>query len=107
MILELLLYDSYIFDEKDSKLLSEGDYVAKVWRPLLETLFRGSGIVLHWAENIKATGRNIKMDLRIIVSFDNEKMPNIATGEIAKEIWKPKFHKDKSKTVLSSKTDLN
>lgn len=47
MILELLLYNSYAFDEKDSKLLSEGYYVVKVWRPLLETLFRGSGTVIH------------------------------------------------------------
>ena len=107
-----MLYDSYIFDEKDSKLLSEGDYVVKVWGPLLETLFRGSGTVLHWgdtvAENIKATGRNIKMDLRIISSLNNEKMvPNLATGEIAKDIWMSKFYKDKLKTVLSSKMDLN
>ncbi|KAG1168419.1 hypothetical protein G6F70_009124 [Rhizopus microsporus] len=99
-------------EKYDSKLLSEGDYVVKVWGPLLETLFRGSGTVLHWgdtvAENIKATGRNIKMDLRIISSLNNEKMvPNLATGEIAKDIWMSKFYKDKLKTVLSSKMDLN
>lgn len=112
MILELLLYDSYIFDENESKLLSEGDLVVKVWGPLLETLFRGSGTVLHWgdtvAENIKATGRNIKMDLRILSSLNSEKtVPNLATGEIAKDIWKAKLYKDKLKTVLSSKMDLN
>lgn len=112
MILELLLYDSYIFDENESKLLSEGDLVVKVWGPLLETLFRGSGTVLHWgdtvAENIKATGRNIKMDLRILSSLNSEKtVPNLATGEIAKDIWKSKLYKDKLKTVLSSKMDLN
>jgi hypothetical protein len=58
---------------------------------LLETLFRGSETVLHWgdtvAENIKATGRNIKMDLRIISGFDNKNMvPNLSTAEIAKDI---------------------
>ena len=53
MILELLLYDSYIFDEKDSKLLSEGDYVVKVWGPLLETLFRSSGTMLHWGDTVE------------------------------------------------------
>ncbi|CAO0793306.1 unnamed protein product [Mucor circinelloides] len=52
MILELLLYDSYIFNEKESKLLSEGDYVVKVWGPLLKTLFRGSGTVLHWGDTV-------------------------------------------------------
>lgn len=108
MILELLPYDSYIFDEKESKLLSEGDYVVKVWGPLLETLVRGSGTVLHWgntvAENIKATGRNIKMDLRILSSLNTEKtVPNLATGEIAKNIWMSKLYKDKLKRVLSSK----
>ncbi|KAG1158995.1 hypothetical protein G6F36_014114 [Rhizopus arrhizus] len=34
-------------------------------------------------------------------------VPNLATGEIAKDIWKSKFYKDKLKTVLSSKMDLN
>lgn len=112
IMLELLLYDGYIFDEKDSKLLSEGDYVVKVWGPLLETLFWGSGTVLHWgdtvAENAKATGQSIKMDLRIISSFDSQKnVPNFATGEIAKDIWMSKFYKDKLKTVLSSKMGLD
>ena len=51
---------------------------------------------------------NIKMDLRIISCLDNEKMtPNFATGEVAKDIWMSKFYKDKLKTVLSSKMDLN
>ncbi|KAG2227677.1 hypothetical protein INT45_004719 [Circinella minor] len=113
IILELMLYDDYIFDQKTSKLLSEADYVVKVWGgPLFETLFRGSGTILHWgdtvAENIKATGHNIKIDLRIISCLDNEKMaPNFATGEVAKDIWISKFYKDKLKTVLSRKMDLN
>ncbi|KAG1051092.1 hypothetical protein G6F43_006684 [Rhizopus delemar] len=34
-------------------------------------------------------------------------VPNLATGEIAKDIWKSKFYKDKLKIVLSSKMDLN
>lgn len=112
IMLELMLYDSYIFDPKDSKFLSEGDYVVKVWGPLLETLFRGSGSVLHWGDtipdNIKALGKTIKMDLRIIKSLGDEKvMPDFATGEVAKSILKSKFYKDKLKTVLTSKMDLN
>lgn len=112
IMLELMLYDSYIFDPKDSKFLSEGDYVVKVWGPLLETLFRGSGAILHWGDtvpdNIRAVNRTIKMDLRIINSLDDEKtMPDFATGEIAKSILKSKFYKDKLKTVLLSKIDLN
>jgi len=60
------------------------------------------------AENIKATGRNIKMDLLILSSLNTEKtVPNLATGEIAKDIWMCKLYKDKLKTVLSSKMDLN
>ncbi|CEP17758.1 hypothetical protein [Parasitella parasitica] len=68
---------SYIFDPKDSKFLPEGDYVVKVWGPSLKTLFRGSGSVLHWGDtvpdNVKAVGRTIKMDLRIINSLGDEK----------------------------------
>ncbi|KAI8887283.1 hypothetical protein K501DRAFT_330694 [Backusella circina FSU 941] len=112
IILELMLYDSYIFDPKDSKFLSEGDYVVKVWGPLLENLFRGSGSVLHWGDtvpdNIKAVGRTIKMDLRIINSLGDERvMPDFATGEISKSVLKSKFYQDKLKTVLTSKMDLN
>ncbi|KAG2210456.1 hypothetical protein INT47_002398, partial [Mucor saturninus] len=40
ILLELLLYDGYIFDDKESKLLSEGNYVVKIWGPLLEVLCR-------------------------------------------------------------------
>lgn len=78
----------------------------------METLFRGSGAVLHWGDtvpdNIRAVNRTIKMDLRIINSLDDEKiMPDFATGEIAKSILKSKFYKDKLKAVLLSKMDLN
>lgn len=67
--LELLVCDEHIFEENLCKLLSDGDYLtAKVWGPLLETLFRGTGIILHWkdtvSENVKATARSIKLDLR-------------------------------------------
>jgi hypothetical protein len=34
-------------------------------------------------------------------------MANLATGEIAKDIWMSKFYKDKLKAVLSSKMDMN
>lgn len=58
--------------------------------------------------SLKAVDRTIKMDLRIIMSLDNQKiMPDFATGEIAKDISKSKFYTDKLKTVLSSKMDLN
>lgn len=112
IILDLMLYDSYIFDPTDSNNLSEGDYVVKVWGPLLETLFRGSGVILHWGdtvpENIKAENKIIKMDLRIINSLGDEKSKSdIATAEIAKNITPSKFYKDKLKTMLSSKADIN
>ncbi|KAI9252217.1 hypothetical protein EDC94DRAFT_621199 [Helicostylum pulchrum] len=112
IILDLMLYDSYIFDPTDSNNLSEGDYVVKVWGLLLETLFRGSGVILHWGdtvpENIKAENKIIKMDLRIINSLgDKKSKSNIATAEITKNITPSKFYRDKLKTVLSSKADIN
>ncbi|KAG1038447.1 hypothetical protein G6F43_012685 [Rhizopus delemar] len=104
--------DMFKSKEKCSTSKRLGDYVVKVWGPLLETLFRGSGAILHWGDtvpdNIRAVNRTIKMDLRIINSLDDEKiMPDFATGEIAKSILKSKFYKDKLKAVLLSKMDLN
>lgn len=112
LMLELLVYDEYIFDEKLCKLLSEGDYLVKVWGPLFETLFRGTSVTLHWgdtvAENVKAMARSIKLDLRIMMNLDYEKgLPDLGSGELAKDFYSSKFYRDKLKTVLSSKIDLN
>ncbi|KAG0740990.1 hypothetical protein G6F35_003293 [Rhizopus arrhizus] len=112
LMLELLVYDECIFDEKLCKLLSEGDYLVKVWGPLFETLFRGTGVILHWgdtvAENVRAMARSIKLDLRLMMNMDYEKgIPDLGSSELAKDIHRSKFYRDKLKTVLSSKIDLN
>ncbi|KAI9483375.1 MAG: hypothetical protein EXX96DRAFT_557979, partial [Benjaminiella poitrasii] len=58
--------------------------------------------------SLKAVDRTIKMNLRNIMSLDNQKIiPDFTTEEIAKDISKSKFYTDKLKTVLSSKMDLN
>jgi hypothetical protein len=112
-VLELLLYDSYIFDEDEYKLLSEGDYQVKIWGPLMETIFRGSGIILHWGDtipsNCKRAGKKIKMDLRVIANTltKQDVQADTGAGELAKEIEKSKFYKDKLKAVLSSKLNIN
>ncbi|KAG1467877.1 hypothetical protein G6F56_004165 [Rhizopus delemar] len=83
MISELLLYNGCVFDEKDSKLLSGA---------------------ITMPENIRQQGEIPKW----ISELSHEKMvPNLATGEIEKDIWMSKFYKYKLKTVLSSKMGLN
>lgn len=107
-----MLYHRYIFNPQESKFLSEEDYVVKVWGPEPRNKVSNNVSVLHWGDtvpdNIKAEGKTIKMDLRIINSLgDEEAIPDSATGEIAKSIFKSRFYQDKLKTVLASKMDLN
>ncbi|KAI7894959.1 uncharacterized protein EV154DRAFT_548550 [Mucor mucedo] len=40
--------EEYIFDSEVIKTFTEGDYLAKFWSPIIEKLFRNSGIIPHW-----------------------------------------------------------
>lgn len=112
-VLELLLYDGYIFDEDEAEKFSEHDYQVKVWGQLMETVFRGSGVILHWSDrvsaNCKRAGQRMKMDLRVIANTltKQDVQADTGAGELSKKVEKSKLYRDKLKSVLSSKLNLN
>ncbi|KAI9476524.1 MAG: hypothetical protein EXX96DRAFT_596545 [Benjaminiella poitrasii] len=96
-VLELLLYDNYIFNEDEAENLSENDYQVKVWGPLMETVSRG------------APDKKMKMDSRVIANILTKQdiQDDTGTGEVSKKVEKSKFYKDKLESILFSKLNLN
>lgn len=117
-VLKTHLYHRYIFDPMYTHM-SEADYVVKVWSPLFEIMFRSLGqhfsslVITHWDETInpqvKKDHMNLRMDLRFVSSSlaDSNKTVDMSTGEFAPCVYKSKHYKDKLKTALASKSQMN
>ncbi|CEI94269.1 hypothetical protein RMCBS344292_08483 [Rhizopus microsporus] len=115
-VFKLHRFHKYIFSP-DYQQLSEQDYVIKVWSPLIEIMFRSFDdtppIISHWgdttSEGVKDAGMIIRMDLRLIVSgmSRQNEIIDAAVAEFSPKVFKSKHYKDKLKTVLASKAQLN
>lgn len=44
--LETMLHDEYLYDPDEKN--SENDYIVKLHGPIMESEFRGTGIILRW-----------------------------------------------------------
>ncbi|KAI7892944.1 uncharacterized protein EV154DRAFT_561859 [Mucor mucedo] len=86
-ILETLRYDSYLYNEEEKN--SEADYIIKLYGPIMENLFRGSGCRLVWI-----FARNIT------------KSPDLCIAEYAKEATPAKYFYDKTKIVIATLVHL-
>ncbi|KAL9537566.1 hypothetical protein MBANPS3_011660 [Mucor bainieri] len=108
-VLKLHHHSPHLFmDNQQSFLLCR-----QVLGPVIEVVFRGSGILLHWGDTISnqaiKQGCRFKMDLRMMscVVEDMEEATDVGTTEFAKEQMESKYYKDLLKCVLASKTHLN
>ncbi|KAL9536663.1 hypothetical protein MBANPS3_012471 [Mucor bainieri] len=102
-ILESLLYDKYLYDEEG--LFSETDLIVKIYGPILENVFKGSGLRLTWGDTISPfSDSGSRMDLRVF--HGNRLSPDIMVNEFAKASKESKYYYDKTKSVLVSLAHL-
>ncbi|CEP13599.1 hypothetical protein [Parasitella parasitica] len=105
---ELHAEDSEVFDQEAN--LSEGDYIVKIWGPVIEKLFRGKKVFTHWGDTISANGNeetlNRKMDLRFLC-MTNKCGADVGDAEFGKIAFQQKYYYDKQKLVTNGKNQLN
>ncbi|KAL0141724.1 hypothetical protein V8B55DRAFT_1562291 [Mucor lusitanicus] len=88
-ILESMLYDKYLYEENGS--FSEADLIVKMYGPIMENVFRGSGFKLTWGDTISLfSDTESKMDLRIF--HTNRPSPDIMVNEFAKASKESKYY---------------
>ncbi|ORX62083.1 hypothetical protein DM01DRAFT_1298632 [Hesseltinella vesiculosa] len=108
LMLTIFEYDKYLFDEHVAK--SEQDYLVKVWAPIFEALFRGSGIRLKWGDN-GFDIMSLKPDL-LMIKDDMTQNHNIehamAAAEASKEgPSKTKYFFDHGKLLVEAKAFID
>ncbi|KAF7721385.1 hypothetical protein EC973_004814 [Apophysomyces ossiformis] len=119
--LQLMEFHKYLFNQNHSKL-SEGDYVVKVWGPILETLFRSTDLRCKWNETIAsctaeaavlqegARKMGLKADLRIVAddcACAKEEM-DVSGAEMARNgAALSKINSDRIKVILGGKCILD
>ncbi|KAI8143426.1 hypothetical protein BJV82DRAFT_668481 [Fennellomyces sp. T-0311] len=107
-MIKLHLYSEYLFLPHRVSNVSETDYIVKVWGPLIEFAFRGTGIEPRWGETISEitikSGHRMKMDLRLTTA---ENTVDFSTVEFARIVTARKYYNDKAKVVVSMKAQLN
>ncbi|KAK4509965.1 uncharacterized protein ATC70_008115 [Mucor velutinosus] len=112
IILELHVYDAYLFEKSYETLLSEANLVVKLWGPLYEKLFRGSNVMLQWGDAtpdaIKECGLKSRLDLRLF-SWDGSKdtIVELGVNEFSREAKTAKYYYDLQKMCLCSKAYIN
>ncbi|KAI8638618.1 hypothetical protein BD408DRAFT_435860 [Parasitella parasitica] len=84
-ILESMRYDSYLYETEDG--ISEADFIIKIYGPIMESIFRGSGCRLILGDTkspfcLKRSNES-KLDLRIISLYT--KTADLALSEFAKK----------------------
>ncbi|KAI9269371.1 hypothetical protein BY458DRAFT_556023 [Sporodiniella umbellata] len=83
---------------------SEQDYISKLYAPIMESCFHGSGIRLRWGDTIplvcNKSGYGCKIDMRVTIPA--KKPLDLSVVEYAKKLFPSKYYKDKVKTVLCS-----
>lgn len=76
-ILKLHQYSPDVFTNSIQDFLSEQDFIIKFWGPLVEIIFRGTGILPHWGDTTSketiSAGKRFRMDLRLISSHEDIK----------------------------------
>ncbi|KAI9315530.1 hypothetical protein BX666DRAFT_314753 [Dichotomocladium elegans] len=89
-------------------ILSEADFIVKIWGRPLELLFRGSPLLTHWGDTVSRNTDKLqhKMDLRIM---SNEFIHDydIGNAEFARCTSGKKYFVDKAKLVSNGKSQLN
>ncbi|KAI9317453.1 hypothetical protein BX666DRAFT_1622897 [Dichotomocladium elegans] len=87
--------------------LSEADYVAKIWAPVLEILFRGTKAWCHWGDTLSEADNKLsfRMDLRILCRTVESN--DACDGELGREISTQKYYHDKIKLILNGLHQLH
>lgn len=66
-------------------MLSEGDFVVKICGPILENLFAGTSVILHWGDTLSEIGEDNETSRRSV----------------------SKLYHDKEKLTINGKAQLN
>lgn len=91
-------------------MLSEGDFIVKIWGPILENLFAGTSVILHWGDTLSEisedneTSRR-RMDLRFLCS--SRISNDVGDTEFGKKVCVSKLYHDKEKLITNGKAQLN
>ncbi|KAG1329425.1 hypothetical protein G6F62_007682 [Rhizopus arrhizus] len=101
-ILESMRYDNYLYETENGS--SEADFIIKIYGPIMENVFRGSGCRLIWGDTkspscLKRSNES-KLDLRVISLYT--KTADLALSEFAKKAAPWKYYYDKKKAVIVS-----
>lgn len=90
--------------------MSEGDFIIKVWGPILEKLFAGTNVFLHWGDTLSVTSDNDstkrRTDVRLLCKAGADNY-DIGEGEFGKDAIKSKLYSDKLKLIANGKKQLN
>ncbi|KAI7892960.1 uncharacterized protein EV154DRAFT_503466 [Mucor mucedo] len=95
-------YYNYLYETENGS--SEADFIIKIYGPIMENVFRGSGCRLIWGDTkspscLKRSNES-KLDLRVISLYT--KTEDLALSEFAKKAAPWKYCYDKKKAVIVS-----
>ncbi|KAK4509962.1 uncharacterized protein ATC70_008112 [Mucor velutinosus] len=122
IILELHIFDQFIFDSSFEPFLNEANLVVKVWGPLFEKCFRQSGIILQWGAIHEDIGRGhsgkktragesfvtSKLCLSVIAWEPIQNTVNgVAINEFSRKTNQPSYFYVLNRAVLCAKAFLN
>ncbi|CEP20058.1 hypothetical protein [Parasitella parasitica] len=102
-ILETMFYDKYIYTEENC---SEADYIVKLYGPIMENIFRGSGCRLLWGDTKSPFCQNEANDARLdlrIVAHHTQTVPELCISEYAKKAISWKYYYDKQELKIGIK----
>ncbi|KAI9258767.1 hypothetical protein BDA99DRAFT_514083 [Phascolomyces articulosus] len=99
-----------MFLRTNLELLLEGDFVIKLWAPLIERLFLGSQVCSHRGDTVPAVfkhgeGKQPKINLRLICigTLLNIMAPRVSLVDTHSK----KYYQDKEKLAIVANAQLN
>ncbi|KAG1086187.1 hypothetical protein G6F42_021090 [Rhizopus arrhizus] len=112
-ILEMHADRQWMFSKESIKTYSEADYQYKFWSYIFEQyLGRKQDVMLRCrgdtiSESCKKIGKKFKLDLRLVLTPEEDIDLDSCTREMAKRATVKKIYKDKLKSTIATKCRLN